>query len=536
MSIMVSSLTAMSGLSGATRAATADFQMTSINYAAVAPVVVVSVAGLVGVLVEAFVRRQARASVQLVVAVLGLLGAFAAVVTCSLHNRVDTAGGAVVVDGTTLVIQGALLVMALMSVLAMAERVDSRMPDAFTQSGSASPGSHAESMALRLGATTTEVFPLTMFSLAGMLLFPAAGDLLVMFVALEVLSLPLYVLCGLARRRRLLSQEAALKYFLLGAFSSAFFLFGAALLYGYAGTVRLAGISQAISTSVGVDGLLLPGAFFVLVGLLFKVGAVPFHAWTPDVYQGAPTPVTGFMAACTKMAAFGAILRVLYVGLAADRWSLMPALWAVAILTMVVGAVLTVTQTDMKRLLAYSSIAHAGFILVGVLAFDRSGVAGSVFYLVAYGFASIAAFAVIALVRHGGSEATSISQWSGLARRNPVTAAVFSFLMLSFAGIPLTSGFTAKVAAFLPAVAHGGAMGAVLAVVGVLCSLVTAYAYLRVVGIMWFGSRDDSTAELVMPSVLSTITIALGVAVTLVLGVFPGPLLDLASRAATFLP
>ena len=538
MSALVSSLVAVTGLSGMPQAVlpAADFQVTSIDYAAVSPVLVVAIAALVGVLVEAFVKRELRYRVQVVVALLGLLGAFAALVTCANDGWVSTAAGAVVVDGPTLLIQGALLILGVMSVLTMAERFDSSAPDAFTQSASSAPGSHGESMALRLGATTTEVFPLTMLSMVGMLLFPAAGDLVVMFVALEVLSLPLYVLAGLARRRRLLSQEAALKYFLLGAFSSGFFLFGAALLYGYSGTVRLAGISRAIGTTIGMEGLLLPGAFFLMVGLLFKVGAVPFHSWTPDVYQGAPTPVTGFMATCTKLAAFGALLRLLYVGLAGDRWSYLPGLWVVAILTMVVGAVLTVTQTDMKRLLAYSSIAHAGFILVGVLSFDRSGVIGTIFYLVAYGFMTIAAFAIVSLVRRGGSEATTISQWSGLGRRHPVTAAVFSFLMLAFAGIPLTSGFTAKFAAFYPAVAHGGGMGTVLAVVGVLCSLVTAFAYLRVVGALWHGDRDGFTAEVVMPSVGSTIAIALGVTVTLVLGVFPTPLLDLAGRAATFLP
>jgi len=537
-SALVSSLVAVTGLSGMPQAVlpAADFQVTSIDYAAVSPVLVVAIAALVGVLVEAFVKRELRYRVQVVVALLGLLGAFAALVTCANDGWVSTAAGAVVVDGPTLLIQGALLILGVMSVLTMAERFDSSAPDAFTQSASSAPGSHGESMALRLGATTTEVFPLTMLSMVGMLLFPAAGDLVVMFVALEVLSLPLYVLAGLARRRRLLSQEAALKYFLLGAFSSGFFLFGAALLYGYSGTVRLAGISRAIGTTIGMEGLLLPGAFFLMVGLLFKVGAVPFHSWTPDVYQGAPTPVTGFMAACTKLAAFGALLRLLYVGLAGDRWSYLPGLWVVAILTMVVGAVLTVTQTDMKRLLAYSSIAHAGFILVGVLSFDRSGVIGTIFYLVAYGFMTIAAFAIVSLVRRGGSEATTISQWSGLGRRHPVTAAVFSFLMLAFAGIPLTSGFTAKFAAFYPAVAHGGGMGTVLAVVGVLCSLVTAFAYLRVVGALWHGDRDGFTAEVVMPSVGSTIAIALGVTVTLVLGVFPTPLLDLAGRGATFLP
>ena len=296
-----------------------------------------------------------------------------------------------------------------------------------------------------------------MFAVLGMMLFPAAGDLLTMFVALEVLSLPLYLLCGLARRRRLLSQEASLKYFLLGAFSSAFFLFGAALLYGYSGSIYLADITKAISaSSATLDGLLLPGVVFLLVGLLFKVGAVPFHSWTPDVYQGAPTPVTGFMAACTKVAAFGAILRLVYVGLEANRWDWRAGVIGVAAITMVVGSVLSVTQTDVKRLLAYSSIAHAGFILVAVLAFDKTGVSGTMFYLVAYGFMTIAAFAVVSMVRQGGSEASHLSQWAGLGRNHPVVAGVFAFLLLAFAGIPLTSGFTAKFAAFSPAINFGG--------------------------------------------------------------------------------
>ncbi len=199
-----------------------------------------------------------------------------------------------------------------------------------------------------------------------------------MFVALEVLSLPLYLLCGLARRRRLLSQEAALKYFLLGAFSSAFFLYGIALLYGYAGTVRLSDIADAVSANAGDETLLLVGIALLAVGLLFKVGAAPFHAWTPDVYQGAPTPVTAFMAACTKVAAFGALLRVFYVGLGGLDWDWQPMIWGVAILTMVVGAVVALTQTDVKRMLAYSSIAHAGFILVGLVATDSVNADGEI--------------------------------------------------------------------------------------------------------------------------------------------------------------
>ena len=198
-------------------------------------------------------------------------------------------------------------------------------------------------------------------------MFPAANDLITMFVALEVLSLPLYLLCGLARRRRLLSQEAAMKYFLLGAFSSGFFVYGIALVYGYAGSMGFAQIAEAVASQTGSEGLLLGGIALLAVGLLFKVGAAPFHAWTPDVYQGAPTAVTAFMAASTKVAAFGALLRLFYVAFGGDRNDWTPMIWVVAILTMVVGSVLAITQTDIKRLLAYSSIAHAGFILTGFL-------------------------------------------------------------------------------------------------------------------------------------------------------------------------
>ena len=335
-------------------------------------------------------------------------------------HRGGTLAQAVIIDGPALFLQGAILLMAALGVLTMAEKFGGQGADAFTPMGAAVPGSPHEAAALRAGLATSEVFPLTLFSVVGMLLFPAAGDLLTMFVALEVLSLPLYLLCGLARRRRLLSQEASLKYFLLGAFSSAFFLFGAALLYGYAGSLYLADIATAVRAANGaLEGLLLPGVVLVLVGLLFKVGAVPFHSWTPDVYQGAPTPVTGFMAACTKVAAFGAILRVVYVGVEANRWDWRGGVIAVAALTMVVGAVLSVTQTDVKRLLAYSSIAHAGFILVAVLAFDRTGVSGTMFYLVAYGFTTIAGFAVVSLVRQGGSEASHLSQWAGSGPQPP---------------------------------------------------------------------------------------------------------------------
>ena len=508
-----------------------EFVATKISYGAVLPMLIVFGTALVGVLVEAFAPRTARYAAQVGVALVGLVAALVAV-ALGVNHQGRTLAGAVVIDGPALFLQGTILALSVLSVLAMAERFDGVVADAFTAQGASAPGSAQEAAAVRAGATTTEVFPLTMFAVGGMLLFPAAGDLLTMFVALEVLSLPLYILSGLASRRRLLSQEASLKYFLLGAFSSAFFLFGSALLYGYSGSMDFGVIASAIGTRSGMDGLLVPGVLLVMVGLLFKIGAVPFHSWTPDVYQGAPTPVTGFMAACTKVAAFGAILRFVYVGVADSRWDWTPGLWAVAILTMVVGAVLSVTQTDVKRLLAYSSIAHAGFVLTGLLAFDKVGISSVLFYVVAYGFATIAAFAIVSLVREGGSEATHLSQWAGLGKNHPVVAGVFAFLLMAFAGIPLTSGFTAKYAVFSAAIGNGAT---VLAVIGVLSSAIAAFVYVRVIVLMYFTEPSGGLVRAISPSIFTTLAVSIGVFVTLVLGVAPSPLLDLAARSALFL-
>jgi len=507
------------------------FVATKVNYGAVMPMLIIFGAAMIGVLVEAFAPRASRYRTQVGVALVGLVAALVAV-GYGVGHQGSTLAGAVVVDGPALFLQGTILGLSVLSMLAIAERFNGIGADAFTAQGASAPGSAQESAAVRAGATTTEVFPLTMFTIAGMLLFTAAGDLLTMFVALEVLSLPLYILAGLASRRRLLSQEASLKYFLLGAFSSAFFLFGSALLFGYSGSMDLGVISTAIGTASGMDGLLIPGGLLVLVGLLFKIGAVPFHSWTPDVYQGAPTPITGFMAACTKVAGFGAILRFIYVGVAASRWDWAPALWAVAILTMVLGAVLSVTQTDIKRLLAYSSIAHAGFVLTGVLAFDKVGISAVMFYVVAYGFSTIAAFAIVSLVRDGGSEATHLSQWAGLGKNHPVVAGAFAFLLLAFAGIPLTSGFTAKFAVFSAAIGHGATP---LAVIGVLSSAIAAFVYVRVVVLMYFSEPAGDSVRVVAPSILTTGAVTIGVVATLVLGVVPGPLLDLAARSSLFL-
>lgn len=514
----------------------AEFETPSVEYRQLMPMLIVFGAALVGVLVEAFMGRRWRHEVQLGLALLGLVLAFASVVVVAGEYNV-AAMGAVAVDGPALFLQGTILLLAIPGVLAASEqRVDEG--GVFAPAGSSIPGSQHERLLTSQRVTQTEVFPLLMFAIGGMLLFPASNDLLTMFVALEVLSLPLYLLCGLARRRRLLSQEASLKYFLLGAFSSAFFLYGVALLYGYAGTVRLSGIADAVSSEAGSETLLLAGTGLLAVGLLFKVGAVPFHSWTPDVYQGAPTPITGFMAACTKVAAFGALLRVFYVALGGLAWEWRPVMWGVAILTMVVGSVVAITQTDVKRMLAYSSIAHAGFVLTGLVATDAvgssgepAGVSSVLIYLVAYGFSTIGAFAVVTLVRDAAGEATHLSQWAGLARRSPVVAVVFTFFLAAFAGIPLTSGFTAKFAVF-GAAWDGGA--GVLVVIGVLMSAIAAFFYFRVVVLMFFTPSAPEGPVVVVPSPLTTLSIALAAGVTLLLGVYPTEVLELAARATQF--
>ncbi len=499
-----------------------------LEYGRIAPILIVLGAASIGVLIEAFASRENRYWAQVQVTLLGLVGAFAWTVALGISSTPHhvSAMGALGIDGPTLFIQGTILVLALLSLLLIAER--RHEPSPFTAQASSVPGSAEESESLLAGVMQTEVFPLMLFAVGGMLIFPAANDLLTMFVALEVLSLPLYLLCGLARRRRLLSQEAAVKYFLLGAFSSAFFLYGTALLYGYAGSVRLSDISAAITKQAGTEPLLLAGVALLSVGLLFKMGAAPFQVWKPDVYQGAPTAITALMASCTLVSAVGGILRVFYVGFETLRWDWRPMMWAVAILTMLLGAIIAITQTDVKRMLAYSSIAHGGFLLTGVIATNKAGLSSTLFYLAAYGFTTVGAFAVITMVRDAGGEAWHLSRWAGLGKREPVLAGTFALFLLAFAGIPLTSGFTGKFAVFQAAVAGGATP---LVIVGVLSSAIAAFFYVRVIVLMFFSDPAADGPSVVF-SPTSTTAVAVGALATVVLGVVPGPALHLAQSAA----
>jgi NADH-quinone oxidoreductase subunit N len=377
-----------------------------------------------------------------------------------------------------------------------------------------------------------------------MLAMTTANDLVIVFLALEILSIPLYVLAAFDRRR-LASQEAGIKYFVLGAFSSAVFLYGVALVYGATGTTSLTGISRFLAANTVLDeGVLLIGLGLLLVGLGFKVAAVPFHMWTPDVYQGAPTPVTAFMSSATKVAGFAALLRVFQVSFPLFRNDWRPAVGALAILSLVIGSVVALVQDDVKRMLAYSSIAHAGYILIGFAAAAVSnggasarGLQSALFYLLVYAFMTIGAFAVVTVVARSSHDARhTLSEYRGLAAERPALAALLAFFLLAQAGVPFTGGFVAKLQVFAAAV---DARLYYLAIVGVVAAVVAAFFYLRVVVTMYTGGEEPADAaepgrRRLRIDPPAAAVLAVTAAFTLVLGILPGAFLDIA-KDATFL-
>jgi NADH-quinone oxidoreductase subunit N len=378
-----------------------------------------------------------------------------------------------------------------------------------------------------------EFTPLLLFATSGMTLIVAAADLIVTFLALEILSLSLYVLTGLTGRRA--ANEASMKYFLLGAFSSAFFLYGVAMAYGATGTTKIATMALALTGNDGTQSLALLGFALLAVGFGFKVSAAPFHMWTPDVYQGAPTPVTAYMSAATKVAAFGALIRVLDVAFQALAWDWAPVVWGLAAVSIVLGSILAIAQTNVKRMLAYSSIAHAGFILTGLTAPGAVGIRSAVFYLVAYAAMTVGAFGTVMLVSGKGEERTRISDYAGLARTDPVAAALMTLFLLSLAGIRSTAGFIAKENVFSAAI---GAGYWALVLLGVLMSVAAAFFYLRVIVLMYMQEPEEVSATSA-PDGVGTVagrgasaTLVVPAAATLVLGLFPGVIVGVIEKAS----
>lgn len=525
-----------------------------INWAAIVPFVIIFGAAVISTLFEAFLGRSIRRPVQVAWSLIAVASALVAVVwrwsagvqeggairqvaiSAIAHSK-TAEGIAMVEDALSIIGQGVILIIALLAFLVIADRTELR-DGAFVASAATRPGSFAEQESTDAERCHSEIFPLALFCVGGMMVFTAAYDLLTLFIALEVISLPLYVLTAMARRRRLLSQEAAMKYFLMGAFSSAIFLMGAALLYGATGSVSYTSIVVMQSRFPAQTLLAAVGAVMLAIGLLFKVGAAPFHSWTPDVYQGAPTPITGFMAAGTKAAAFIALARLYMYVLQPQAANLNIFLWGIIILTIIVGTLIGLTQTDVKRMLAYSSIAHAGFILIAVNAlrssqfrFDeyQQGLSSILFYLLTYGIATVGVFGIVTIVRakdvEGNvlGEATHFDAWRGLGKRAPLTAAAMMIFLLSFAGIPLTAGFIGKFEVFRVGVASGQT---VLVVIAVLASAATAFFYFRLVQTMFFSEPEGDATAIVETEGLGTVAVAVAAALTFLLGIIPGPVLE----------
>jgi NADH-quinone oxidoreductase subunit N len=380
----------------------------------------------------------------------------------------------------------------------------------------------------RLGIERGEYYVLLMFSISGMMLMAQANDLIIVFLALELLSIPLYVLAAFARPRAE-SEEAGLKYFLLGAFATGFVVYGIALVFGATQSTSLEDIVTVIQTGAAVHYLLLIGAALILIGFGFKVAAVPFHMWTPDVYEGAPSPVTGFMAVGAKAAGFAALLRVFVTAFPALGPDLVPVLWGLSALTMVIGNLLAISQTNIKRLLAYSSIAHAGYILMAFVSFSNpkvapDAVASALFYLVTYAITSFGAWAVVIALEKAEGKGLAIDDYAGLGKRKPALAAAMTIFMLSLTGMPPTLGLVGKFYLFRTAIA-GGFVG--LAVIGVLTSLISAYYYLRVVVVMYMRDGEPQTSG----EIWLHLTTAVAALATVVLSFLPSALFALASGA-----
>jgi NADH-quinone oxidoreductase subunit N len=507
------------------QANTEPLPLPQVDWRAIAPELALLVAGVVLLLVVAFWPKTGRN----VLAGLTLAGLAVAAALTAWNWDLERVAfeGAISLDGITRYATAILLAVGVLATLMVVQ-------GDVTGGAGDPPEDRPEP-----DDSPPEIFPLLLFALLGMVLLAAASDLLVVFIALEILSLSLYVLAG--QTRRLAAQEAAMKYFLLGAFSSAFLLYGIALCYGATGTTNLLGIATATGDPTADGTLLLAGVGLLAVGFLFKVSAVPFHMWTPDVYQGSPTPVAAFMAAATKVAAFAVFLRVFAGALGGLVVSWRPVIAAVAVVTMLGGAALAVVQTDLKRMLAYSSISHAGYLLVGVAAAATvpAGVSASMFYLLVYAFMVMGAFMVVQYVSRLGPpdddairERSSLEDYRGLARRHPWAAGLLAVFMLALTGIPPLSGFWAKYYVFLAGIEAGLTW---LVVVAVISSVISAFFYLRVLVVAYLQEPvGDAEAA---PGRTPALGLALALAglLTVGIGLAPEALISAARSAERIL-
>lgn len=489
----------------------ATIALPSIHYLVIVPVLIFFGASLLLLVASAMWRRTVPTVVTTTVTVVASVATLVATYfqwrDLDHHGVSTTVAHAVVLDGFSVVATAIIAVAVALAALV------------------------AHDWAIRENVRGPEYQILALASTAGAILMTQANDLIVIFLGLEILSLGLYVLVAIDRRKSE-SAEASLKYFILGGFASAIFIYGAALLYGATGSTNLSTISYFLGANVLLrPGLLVAGGALLLVGFAFKVAAVPFHMWSPDVYEGAPTPVTGYMASIVKVGAFAALMRVMISGLGTQLATWRPILWVLIVLTTVVGATLAVPQRNAKRLLAYSSINHAGFILIGVWAGTARGSAATLFYLATYAPTVVATFAILTVVGGIGDERHSLESYRGLARRQPWLGASLAVLLLSQLGAPLTAGFYAKYAVLASAV---DANGVALALIALLSAAIAASFYLRWTVVLYAEPDEGLDATRVVVPRATAIVIGAGVVLTLLFGIWPGPLVTLAQHATLY--
>lgn len=479
--------------------------MPAVNFGAIMPELILSVVAMALLLINVFLKTEQKAYLGYL-SLLGIGYSMYAVLTAWGTPQTGFSG-AVLQDNFALFFKGIFLMAAALTVLI------------------------ADQYVRREECNYGELYPLILFATVGMMLMASGTDLMTIFLGLEVLSVSLYVLAGF-NRNNLKSNEAGLKYFLLGAFSTGFLLYGMALTFGATGTTRIAEIARvaAASSAVVQNPLFLVGMLLMAVGFSFKIAAAPFHMWTPDVYEGAPTPITAFMSAGPKAAGFAAFIRVLMVALPTLKADWTDLLWILAVLTMTVGNLIALNQDNIKRMLAYSSIAHAGYALVGFTAGNSIGTAGILFYMLTYTFMNIGAFAIIILVGKKGEPNNNVSDYAGFGFKHPVLALVMTIFLFSLAGIPPMAGFMGKFYLFSGAVKAGYVW---LAIIGVLNSAASVYYYLRV---MVFMYMKDPTEQFDWVKVTVPVFVTLSVCVVGVLGagLWPAYLLEFAQKAMPF--
>jgi NADH-quinone oxidoreductase subunit N len=474
--------------------------MLNSSFDAVVPMVCVTLAALAVMGAESFRSKDEKLPLG-GLGVVGLIGA--AIASVLLWNRNASSFGVIVADNFGLFVTLVLLIVGLLTIM------------------------FSSSVVLRDGLPGGDYYVLVLFAIVGMIMMAVANDLLVIFIALEILSIAVYVLTGI-RRDDPRATEAAFKYFLLGAFSSAFFLYGIAFTYGLTGTTRLDRVGTFIAAqSMSDNPLVLVALGLLLVGFAFKISAVPFHMWTPDAYEGAPAVVTGFMSTGVKAAAFASFARVFLSAFEpfSSEWA--PMVWVLAVATMVLGTVVGVAQSNLKRMLAYSSIAHGGYLLVGLVAANQVGKAAILFYLLAYAVTNLAAFGVIAMLGAKDVANDELRDYSGLWHTQPALAAMMTVCLLSLGGLPPTAGFIAKWYIFSAAVSAGYYD---LAIIGVLTSVVSVFFYLRVVVMMYMSDRQSTAAPSRMPAIGMAALVA-SVIVIFYLGILPTPVLNFAAQS-----